>query len=224
VLGVFEFEMTSVWYMSYDAEQEEERRRSEDTNYRHFVAYAAEATSKKRGFGSRHSTVSFARFFSNESIIFSLADTLKQQARGVAAGAHGGNSPQIPNNPTTSMVQSPLPDAHPLTCAQVAAEIMRSCDYIARAHMFSMLWLRQRLQPQLLPSRLTAKACASVTAAARLRVRCNDLARLSLGLATNSKFLQSARDRYRLGEVIIKRVYSGYCNRVQVQQCDVYTL
>lgn len=71
---------------------------------------------------------------------------------------------------------------------------------------------------------MTAKPCADVTAAARLRVRCNHLARLSLGLATNSKSLQIGRDVYRLSGAIIKRVSSGYCNTVQVRHCDVYTL
>ena len=122
------------------------------------------------------------------------------------------------------MVQSLLPDGRTLTCAEVAAEIMRNCDYISCAHMFCVLWLQKRLRPELLSSRLTAKACVDVTAAARLRLRCNDLARLSLALATNSKFLQKGRDRYRVSEGIIKRVYSGYCNRVQVQHCDVCTI
>jgi hypothetical protein len=62
-LGVFDFYMTSVFYMSWCEKDEQYRRRSEYENYSHFVAYAAKSPSKKRGFGSRRRTVSFARFW-----------------------------------------------------------------------------------------------------------------------------------------------------------------
>ena len=61
-LGVFDFEMTSVFYMAWCEKEEQERRQSEYEDYSHFVAYAAKSPSKKRGFGGRRRTVSFARF------------------------------------------------------------------------------------------------------------------------------------------------------------------
>ena len=133
-----------------------------------------------------------------------------------------------------------------LTRAEVAADIMRSCDYIAHARAFSMRWLHVQLQSELPLLRLTramyaapegaGDACTGVcadvtdvTAAARARVRCNDAARLAMRLVSTSALLQRARDRCRWAGVIIGRVCGGYCKRVQVLQllsarrasCDV---
>ncbi len=131
-------------------------------------------------------------------------------------------------------------DRRLVTCDRVKADIMRSCDYIAHARAFGMRWLKQQLrqrqqrpQPQPFPLRLTralyaapegagdARACVRVTAAARARVRCNDIARVAMGLFTKCQYDPGERDRCRWGESIIARVHNGYCKAVQVRHCAV---
>ena len=130
-----------------------------------------------------------------------------------------------------------LADGRPLTCAELAADTMRNCDFIAHVHAFGMHWLHQlrRPQPQLLPMRLPRalyevhanageldachSACLDVSAAELVRVRCNEVARVALGLATNCKFFQHVGYRCHLAECIIKRVCDGYCKEVQVRHC-----
>lgn len=122
-----------------------------------------------------------------------------------------------------------------LTRTEVAADIMRHCEYIAHARAFAMRRLRAQLQSEPPPLRLTSAmyavaersddagtgVCAYVTAAARARVRCNDAAHLAMRLVTTSALLQRPRDLCRCAEIIIGRVCDGYCNMVQATAAEV---
>jgi len=113
-----------------------------------------------------------------------------------------------------------------LTRTEVAAPIMRYCDYIAHARAFGMRWLHVQLQSELpllrLPRAMYAVpersgdagtgVCADVTAAARARVRCNDAAYLAMRLVSTSALLQRPGDLRRSAEFIIGRVCDGYCS------------
>ena len=162
--------------------------------------------------------------------------TKSQQA---TAAPPPGPQPHYSDHLTRRRQHWPLHiDGRALTCAEVAADIRRSCDYIAHARAFGIRWLHQQLQqrlpPQPFPLRLTralhaapeaaggAGACVYVTAAVRVRVRCSEVARFASNLATNCKLHQRARDRCRWGESIIARVHSGHCKAVQVPACQMY--
>jgi len=122
-----------------------------------------------------------------------------------------------------------------LTRTEVAAPIMRYCDYIGHARAFGMRWLHVQLQSELpllrLPRAMYAVpersgdagtgVCADVTAAARARVRCNDAAYLAMRLVSTSALLQRPGDLRRSAEFIIGRVCDGYCNRVQATAAEV---
>jgi hypothetical protein len=122
-----------------------------------------------------------------------------------------------------------------LTRAEVAADIMRICDYIAHARAFGMRWLHAQLQSEPPLPRLTRPmyavtersgdagtgVCADVTAAARARVRCNDAAHLATRLVSTPALLQRPRYACRWAEVIIGRVYGGYCKMVQATVAEV---
>ena len=123
------------------------------------------------------------------------------------------------------------------TRAEVAADIMRVCDYIANARAFGMRWLHVQFQSGPHLPRLTRAmyavpersgdastgtgVCAEVTAAARARVRCNDAARLAARLISTSALHQRPRHLCRWAEVIIERVCSGYCQMVQATAAEV---
>jgi hypothetical protein len=123
------------------------------------------------------------------------------------------------------------------TRAEVAADIMRVCDYIAHARAFGMRWLHVRFKSEPHLPRLTramyavpersgdagtgTSVCAEVTAAARARVRCNDAARLAALLISTSALHQRPRHSCRWAEVIFERVCSGYCQMVQATVAEV---
>jgi hypothetical protein len=65
-----------------------------------------------------------------------------------------------------------------------------------------------------------ARACVDASAAVRMHVRCNEVARIALALVTTSKSICRQYQRCRMIEEITERVYSGYCRRVQVMQRD----
>ena len=120
-------------------------------------------------------------------------------------------------------------DGRPLTCVEVAADIRRSCDYIAHARVFGMRWLQQQ-RPQPSPLRLTralyaapagaegAGVCMHVTAAVRLHVRCSQVARVAVGLAAMVSIDQGAGQLRGWAACIAEHVYGCYCRRVEVRQ------
>jgi hypothetical protein len=124
-------------------------------------------------------------------------------------------------------------DGRPFTCAELAANIIRRCDFISVARAFGMRWLRQPLQARwsqpasmnlaraLYAGHVSASdTCAfvEVAAAVRVRVRCNDFARVAVGLATIAEVNQVARQRWGWAACIAEYVYGCLCRRVEVQQ------
>ena len=113
---------------------------------------------------------------------------------------------------------------------------MRNCDFIAHVHAFGMHWLHQlrRPQPQLLPMRLPRalygvhanageldachSACLDVSAAELVRVRCNEVARVAVALASIAGADQSVRQLLVWAACIAERVYGGYYRQVEVRQ------
>lgn len=123
-------------------------------------------------------------------------------------------------------------DGYPFTCAEVAAGAMRSCGYIALARAFGVRWLQQQMHPgEPFPLCLTralsaaaaaaddACVCAHVSAAARVRVRCGEITRVAVGLATNSEVDQGAVQLCKWAACIATHVYGAHCRQVEVLQC-----
>jgi hypothetical protein len=125
-------------------------------------------------------------------------------------------------------------DGRPLMCAEVAAGIMRSCDFIAHARAFGKrrLQLNMQPQPQPFPMCLTralyaarvgvgvggAHACVEVTAAVRLHVRCSEVACAAVRLAEIAGADQGAGQQCQWAACIVEHVFRGHCRRVQVRQ------
>ena len=117
-------------------------------------------------------------------------------------------------------------DGRPCSCSELAADAMRQCGIIAVARVCCLR--RSALQlsaaAPLLPPGLTHRVYAfcvhvTATAAARLRVRCGELAHVAAGLARAPDGTQHARRRCQMAEAVIARAYGGYCRRVQVRPC-----
>jgi len=158
--------------------------------------------------------------------------TKSQQA--TAAPPHGPQ-PHYSDHLTRRRQHWPLHiDSRALTCAEVAADIRRSCDYIAHARAFGIRWLHQQLQqrlpPQPFPLRLTralytapeaaggAGECVYVSTAVRVHVRCSEVARVAAGLAAIAHVDQGAAHLCGWAACIVEYVYGRYCSRVEVRQ------
>ena len=118
-------------------------------------------------------------------------------------------------------------------CAEVAAGIMRSCDFLAHARAFGKrrLQLNMQPQPQPFPMCLTralyaarvgvgvggAHACVEVTAAVRVRVRCSEVARVAVRLAAIAGADQGTGQQCQWAACIVEHVYGGHCRQVQVR-------
>jgi hypothetical protein len=111
-------------------------------------------------------------------------------------------------------------DARPLSCMQLAHNVMALRLHIAPARAFCLRWLLHlhAATPQPLPPCVTralrATSSPAVGACERARVRSSDVARLSCSLATG---VAHAVQRRRCAEAIAGRVYGGYCQRVEVR-------
>ena len=96
-----------------------------------------------------------------------------------------------------------------------------------------MRWLQQqqlqRPRPKPFPLRLTrvlhvpagaddAGVCVHVSAAARVRVRCSEVARLAVGLASNTSGDQGAGQLCGWAACIMEHVYGRICHQVEVRQ------
>ena len=125
-----------------------------------------------------------------------------------------------------------LTDTLPFTCAQVAADVVCSCGYIALARAFGVRWLQQQMHPgEPFPLCLTralsaaaaaaddACVCAHVSAAARVRVRGSEIARVAVGLATIAEADQGAMQLCKWAACIATYVYGAHCRQVEVLQC-----
>ena len=111
-------------------------------------------------------------------------------------------------------------DASPLSCVQLARNVMALRLHIAPARAFCLRWLlcRHAATPQPLPLYVTraldATSAPAVGACERARVRSSDVARVACSLATG---VAHAAQRRRCAEAIATRVYGGYCQRVEVR-------
>jgi hypothetical protein len=111
-------------------------------------------------------------------------------------------------------------DASPLSCVQLARNVMALRLHIAPARAFCLrrlLHLHAATPPPLplyLTRALDATSAPAVGACERARVRSSDIARLACSLATG---VAHSLQRCRCAEVIAERVYGGYCQRVEVR-------
>jgi hypothetical protein len=89
--------------------------------------------------------------------------------------------------------------------------------------------LLQQPRPQPFPLRLSrvlhvpagpddAGVCVHVSAAARVRVRCSEVARLAVGLASNTSGDQGAGQLCGWAACIMEHVYVRLCHQVEVRQ------
>ncbi len=141
------------------------------------------------------------------------------------------------HNPATAVPGWPRnAEGRLLTCAEYVC-VMRKREFNVHVNAFGMRWLHQLLRTrpkeaeQRFPLRLTRELydapadaerwnrpymIVDVTAATRLRVRCNEVARLAVGLAAISEVGQ--RQLRHWAECIAEHVYGCRFRQVEVRQ------
>jgi len=141
------------------------------------------------------------------------------------------------HNPATAALGWPRnADGRLLTCAEYVC-VMRKREFNVHVYAFGMRWLHQLLRPrpkdeeaeQRFPLRLTRQLydappdaedrpymIVDVTARTRLRVRCNEVAHLAVGLASISEVDQ--RQLRHWAECIAEHVYGRRFRQVEVRQ------
>jgi hypothetical protein len=154
------------------------------------------------------------------------------------------------HNPATAVPGWPRnADGRLLTCAEYVC-VVRKREFNVHVYAFGMRWLHQLLRTRPkeaeqvigysgFPLRLTRQLydappdaerwnrpymIVDVTAATRLRVRCNEVAHLAVGLAAFSEVDQ--RQLRHWAECIAEHVYGRRFRQVEVRQraaCDVVT-
>ena len=166
-----------------------------------------------------------------------------------AAAAHPTPLPSLPDPPPqlhnthhvavfNHLVRKPQnwprsADGRAFTCAEVAADVMHSCDYIAHARLYCKRCLRRQLQqrpPQPSPLRPTrvlyaatagvgdTSSCVDVTAAVSVRVRCNEVARVAARLAAVAWVDLGAGQLCDWAECIVEHVFGRHCRQVEVRR------